>query len=105
MRLAASVVAVSLTIPLGLDWHIPVPEGNPVTREKVALGRKLFFDKRLSRDGTLSRDDVIEFYSQGGRQNPNLDPAIGRRNFTSKEKLALAAFLQTLTGQIHEGLR
>jgi cytochrome c peroxidase len=40
--------------PLGLPLHIPVPSANPMTREKVALGRELFFDKRLSRDGTLS---------------------------------------------------
>jgi len=33
---------------------MPVPPANPLTREKVALGRRLFFDKRLSRDGTLA---------------------------------------------------
>ena len=42
------------TPPLGLDAHLPFPVSNPVTHEKVALGRKLFFDRRLSRDGTLS---------------------------------------------------
>jgi len=41
-------------IPLGLDLYMPVPEDNPLTAEKVALGRKLFFDKRLSRDKTMS---------------------------------------------------
>ena len=40
--------------PLGLDMYMPVPEGNPLTREKIALGRRLFFDKRLSRDRTLA---------------------------------------------------
>ena len=30
---------------------IPVPTDNPVTAEKVQLGRKLFFDRRLSFDG------------------------------------------------------
>ena len=30
------------------------PEDNPMTDEKVALGRLLFFDKRLSRDNTIS---------------------------------------------------
>jgi cytochrome c peroxidase len=33
---------------------MPVPDTNRLTREKVALGRRLFFDKRLSRDGTLA---------------------------------------------------
>ncbi|MGH0037867.1 MAG: cytochrome c peroxidase [Myxococcota bacterium] len=33
---------------------LPVPADNPLTKEKVALGRKLFFDRRLSANGTLS---------------------------------------------------
>src|SRR5512147_1921760 len=32
----------------------PVPETNPQTPEKVELGKKLFFDRRLSGDGTMS---------------------------------------------------
>ncbi len=40
--------------PLGLDINVPAPVTNPLTREKIKLGRRLFFDKRLSRDGTLS---------------------------------------------------
>ena len=40
-------------IPLGLDLYMPVPEDNPLTDEKVELGRRLFFDRRLSRDGTI----------------------------------------------------
>jgi cytochrome c peroxidase len=40
--------------PLGLDLYMPVPEANPLTRGKIALGRRLFFDKRLSRDGSLA---------------------------------------------------
>lgn len=42
------------TRPLGLDVYQPVPETNPLTADKIALGRKLFFDKDLSRDGTLA---------------------------------------------------
>ena len=52
------VVVFGLTLainpPLGLDLYRPIPDDNPLTREKVALGRKLFFDKQLSRDGTLA---------------------------------------------------
>src|SRR5581483_6184533 len=33
---------------------IPSPPANPLTAEKVALGKQLFFDKQLSADGTLS---------------------------------------------------
>jgi cytochrome c peroxidase len=39
--------------PLGLP-PLPVPADNPATEAKVALGRKLFFDRRLSRNGTMS---------------------------------------------------
>jgi cytochrome c peroxidase len=40
-------------VPLGLQAP-DVPADNPVTAEKVALGKSLFFDKRLSRDSTVS---------------------------------------------------
>ena len=44
-------------VPKGLPadlWQLLVPPENPVTPEKVALGRKLYFDKRLSKDGSVS---------------------------------------------------
>jgi cytochrome c peroxidase len=44
----------ALRVPLGLDTHIPVPEDNPLRPETVALGRRLFFEKRLSKDGTIA---------------------------------------------------
>ena len=39
--------------PLGLP-PVPVPADNPLTRAKIELGRKLFFDRRLSINDTLS---------------------------------------------------
>ena len=42
------------TLPLGLPELLPVPAGNPVTPESLALGRRLFFDPILSRDESLS---------------------------------------------------
>ena len=42
------------TLPLGLDLYMPVPEDNPLTREKVELGRQLFSDPILSRDKRLA---------------------------------------------------
>ena len=41
-------------IPRGLDLYMPIPEDNPLIPEKVALGRRLFFDPILSRDYTLA---------------------------------------------------
>ena len=49
---ARAVVRVA-TPPTGLP-PVPVPAENPVTPEKVALGRKLFFDRRLSHNNTIS---------------------------------------------------
>jgi cytochrome c peroxidase len=43
-----------LEIPLGLDSFLPVPEANPLTPERAAMGRDLFSDRRLSRDQTIS---------------------------------------------------
>jgi cytochrome c peroxidase len=56
LLVAATILAGAekLTIPAGLDAYLPVPENNPLTKEKVELGRKLFFDTRLSRDGTVA---------------------------------------------------
>jgi cytochrome c peroxidase len=41
-------------IPLGLESPLPVPEDNPLTPEKIALGRKLFLDPILSESGSVS---------------------------------------------------
>lgn len=40
-------------LPLGLP-PLPVPADNPMTAAKIALGRKLFFDRRLSLNDTIS---------------------------------------------------
>ena len=52
--LGAGTIMRPTLIPLGLDSFLPVPENNPLTPEKVEMGRKLFFEKRLSSDGTVS---------------------------------------------------
>ncbi|MBI3048643.1 MAG: c-type cytochrome [Acidobacteria bacterium] len=50
----AILLLAAVVIPLGLDLYMPVPENNPLTDDKIALGRRLFFDPRLSRNATLS---------------------------------------------------
>jgi cytochrome c peroxidase len=57
--LASSVLfagprSASRGLPLGLDLYRPVPDDNPLTTEKIALGRRLFHDRRLSAGQTLS---------------------------------------------------
>lgn len=53
----AQELLLKLAIPLGLPadtWDYYVPRNNPLTPAKVELGRKLFFDARLSADGKIS---------------------------------------------------
>jgi cytochrome c peroxidase len=43
----------TIELPLGLP-AIPWPADNPYTKEKAELGRLLYFDPRLSADGSVS---------------------------------------------------
>ncbi len=61
------------------DWDLPqgfppprVPEDNPMTHEKVELGRYLFYDKRLSGNGTQSCESchVQTLAFSDGRRTP-----------------------------------
>lgn len=45
--------AFAVVIPVGLP-ALTIPENNPMTAEKVELGKMLYFDKRLSKDGTVA---------------------------------------------------
>ena len=52
---AQSATEYKLTIPFGLEeTKVVIPEDNPLTKDKVELGRLLFFDKRLSQDNTIA---------------------------------------------------
>lgn len=44
----------ALEVPRTLDLYIPTPEHNRLSADRIELGQKLFFDKLLSRDRTLS---------------------------------------------------
>jgi len=46
-----------MQVPRGIpvrEWRKRIPVDNPITTEKVKLGEALYFDKRLSADGTVS---------------------------------------------------
>jgi len=54
-------------IPADL-WEMLIPKDNPMTEAKVALGRDLYFDKRLSVDNTVSCatcHDPVTAFAQG----------------------------------------
>jgi cytochrome c peroxidase len=48
------LLAAAVAIPLGLDLYLPAPDSNPLTSANIELGRRLFFDRRLSRDGSIA---------------------------------------------------
>ncbi len=77
------LLALMLTIPLGLDLYMPVPEGNPITPSKLALGRKLFNDRRLSRSGSVacaSCHDPDRAFSDGRPLAVGVFGRVGRRH-------------------------
>ena len=61
------LLAAIASPPLGLP-PVPAPADNPVTSEKVRLGRKLFFDRRLSANNTVSCA-MCHIAEQGFAQN------------------------------------
>ncbi len=67
----ADTVPVTVA-PLGLPTP-PVPADNPPSREKIDLGRKLFFDRRLSFNRTLSCA-MCHIPEQGFTQNEMRTP-------------------------------
>jgi len=48
--LAVALHAAGPRWPAGLDLYRPVPEDNRLTAAKIALGKRLFNDRRLSED-------------------------------------------------------
>jgi cytochrome c peroxidase len=69
-------------VPVDL-WELLVPPENPVTPEKVALGRRLYFDKRLSKDGTVSCatcHDPAKGFSDGDKLAEGIGGKKGTRN-------------------------
>ena len=86
------LLAAAVTIPLGLDLYMPVPEDNPLVTKNIELGRRLFFDRRLSRDGSIacsSCHDPDRAFSDGrpvaiginGRQGRRSAPALINRGY------------------------
>ena len=81
--MALWLLALVIAIPLGLDLYMPVPEGNPLSVENVELGRRLFRDRRLSRDRSiacLSCHDPDRAFSDGRPVAIGINRQVGRRS-------------------------
>lgn len=90
-RKSASVVGrpigetVQIETPLGLP-PVPIPADNPPTAETIALGRKLFYDPKLSIDDTVACATCHnpEFgFSDGQSTSSGVRGQKGRRNAPS----------------------
>jgi cytochrome c peroxidase len=60
-----------------------IPKDNPQTPEKIALGEKLFFDGRLSADGTVACatcHDPARAFTDGRPASIGIDGRVGQRN-------------------------
>lgn len=72
-------------VPLGRS-PLPIPASNPQTAEKVELGRRLYFDTRLSADGTVSCATCHSptlGWADGRPTSKGIDGQIGHRNAPS----------------------
>ena len=77
------MLLLALQIPLGLDRGFLAPPDNPVTREKAALGRRLFDDTRLSADQSRACSDCHQperAFSDGKRVAVGIRDQQGTRN-------------------------
>jgi cytochrome c peroxidase len=69
-------------VPVGLP-EVPIPEDNPMTEAKVELGKLLYFDTRLSKDGTISCatcHDPQMAWAEDSATSTGIDGQVGGRN-------------------------
>ena len=76
-------------LPLAYTWQplpetAPAPADNPTTPEKVALGKRLYYETRLSGDGKLSCASCHDLYGKAGgdgrRTATGIAGQVGGRN-------------------------
>ena len=83
-------------VPPGVDpvaWvNIYIPVDNQPTPDRIALGRKLYFDTRLSRDGTVSCatcHDVSRGFTDRRNVSEGIGDHLGRRSAPTTMNAAL----------------
>src|ERR1700722_2506069 len=73
---------IKIDAPLGLP-PVPMPANNPETAESVALGRRLFYERKLSANGSLlcaSCHNPGRAFSDGRRNSVGFGGKNGTRN-------------------------
>ncbi len=92
----ADLLSIANNPPLGLP-RINTPKNNPLTAQKISLGRKLFYDRRLSLNDTISC--AMCHIPEQGFTNNEISMAVGvegrsvRRNSPTIYNIAYASKL------------
>jgi cytochrome c peroxidase len=94
-RLAKLIPSVT-SPPPGIDpvaWaSVYIPAGNELTADRIALGRKLYFDTRLSKDGTLACatcHDVSRGFADHRSVSEGIGDHLGKRSAPTTMNAAL----------------
>ncbi|MFO1352489.1 MAG: cytochrome c peroxidase [Gammaproteobacteria bacterium] len=96
----ADLLANALQPPLGLP-ALPVPADNPLSAAKIELGRKLFYDRRLSFNNTLSC--AICHIPEQGFANNELATAVGIEGRTVRRNAPTLYNVGYLQRLFHDG--
>jgi cytochrome c peroxidase len=81
--------------------EIIVPKDNPMSAEKIALGKSLFFDKRLSNDETISCATChVPAFAFTDRKKVS-EGVLGRKTQRNSPSLLNAGFLKTMMFDAH----
>lgn len=81
--LVSDAIPVEAQFPLGLEPDFKVPTQNLMTPEKVSLGKRLFFDKNLSKDRSISCGtchDPAKGFSNGETFAKGVSGRLSQRN-------------------------
>lgn len=101
-------VKLTPELPLGLSGgRSAVPDGSPLTRARIELGRQLYFDRRLSADATVSCADCHhpdEGYARHTQFGVGIDGQTGGRNspVSYNRILSQAQFWDGRAGSLEE---
>lgn len=103
-QLSGTLEPIDAMVPSKYDFGLPSwtpkplePASNPTTKAKVELGRHLFYDTRLSRDGSKSCASCHEqarAFTDGRARSPGVTGDLTHRNAMS---LANVAYFPVLT--------
>lgn len=83
-----------VAIPEGFP-ELPIPEGNQLTKARVELGKKLFFDPILSRDSSISCASCHKqsaAFTDGRRLSMGIEGRLGTRNSPSLVNVAYGPY-------------